>query len=132
MHSETAEIIDTLKAFSVTDAVANQPIPLEVMVVTIFGTGVIAAVAAVVRKASNGPRSSLLAMMGSIGLYAGLATGLYGAVIIGTAMMDTHTRVTQFALYGPEALDIAAILLSGAIVYLIARIGNAGARKLGA
>ncbi len=127
MHDDTAEMIGTLKAFSFLGVYDTATPLVKLMLIIVAGAGVIALITAIMRRLSNGPRSSLLAMMGQIGLYAGLAGAGYTATA--TYLTAKALHETRFVIYEPEVIEAVCVLLLGVVVYLVARLGNAGAKR---
>ncbi len=128
MHQDdTAEIIGTLMAFSPLEVFSTALMLVKLMLIIIAVAGLIAVVTALVRRLSGSPRSSLLAVMGQIGLYAGLAGAGYQGMVTFLTAQATHT--TRFVIYEPQVIEGAYVLLLGVIVWLVARLGNAGAKR---
>ncbi len=127
MHNDTAEMIGTLMAFSPLGVFADAPLLVKLLMVIIMGAGLIALIATIARRVSGGSRSSLLTLMGQVGLYAGVAGAGYQAM--GTYLTVQALHETRFVIYEPEVIEAVYVLLLGVIVYLIARLGNAGAKR---
>jgi hypothetical protein len=126
-HDDTAEMIGTLLSFSPMGVFETAPMLVKFMLIIIGVAGIVAVIAAVFRRVSNGPKSTLLPLAGQVGLYAGLAGAGYQATMTGIAVKATH--VTRFVIYEPQVIETVFVLLAGVIVYLIARFGNAGAKR---
>jgi hypothetical protein len=127
MHDDTAEMIGTLKAFSFLGIFETAPVAVKLMLIIIAGAGLVAVIAAIARRLSNGRWSSLLATMGRIGLYAGAAGTGYMAIV--TYLTAKALHETRFVIYEPEVIEAVCVLLLGVVVYVIARLGNAGAKR---
>ncbi len=127
MHDDTAEIIGTLLAFSPLEVFRAASPLVKLAILVIAGAGLIAVIAAIARRVSGGAYSSLLAIMGRAGLYAGVfGAGYTGMTIFMTAQ---QMHVARFVVYEPEVIEAVYVLLLGVIVWLIARIGNAGTKR---
>ncbi len=126
-HDDASEAIATFLMFSPLEAFSSASLLVKLLLIIIMGAGLIAIVAAVMRKVSGGPRSALLGIMGQVGLYAGIA----GAGYQGTATYLTAQamHVTRFVVFEPEVIEAVYVLLLGVVVWLIARLGNAGAKR---
>lgn len=127
MHDDTGEMIGTLLMFSPLGAFETAPILVQLLMLLIAVAGVIAVIAAIVRRTSGSPKSSLLKWAGQVGLYAGGA----GAGYLGmeTWLTAKQMHVTRFVIYEPEVISAVFVLLLGVIVWLIARFGNAGGKR---
>jgi hypothetical protein len=117
-------MVGTLMAFSPLGVFTEASLLVKLVLVIILGAGVIALVTAIARRMSNGPRSSLLALLGRVGLYTGVGGAGYEAMT--TYMTASQMHVTRFVIVEPEVIEAVFVLLSGVIVYVIARLGNAG------
>jgi hypothetical protein len=126
-HDDTAEMIGTLMTFSPMGVFATASMLIKLAIIVILAAGVVALIAAIARRLSGGPRSGLLALAGQIGLYAGLAGAGYIGMTAFMAAQQTH--MTRFVVYEPDAIEAVFVLGLGVIVYLIARAGNAGAKR---
>ncbi len=127
MHSDTGEIIGTLLAFSPLGVFAAAPILVQLILLVVAAAGLIALIAAIARRVSGGPKSSLLKLMGQVGLYAGVGGAGYEGMA--TWMTVNQMHVTRFVIYEPEVIEAVFILLLGILVWLIARFGNAGGKR---
>ena len=122
MHDDTGEMIGTLLTFSPLGVFANATFLVKMVIIVIVGAGLAALIAAVKRRTSGGPPSSFLALMGRVGLYAGIAAAGYTGMT--TYMTAQALHVTRFVVYEPEVLEAMYVLVLGVIVWLIARFGN--------
>ena len=126
-HDDTAEMIGTLMTFSPLGVFDNASFLLKLVLIVILGAGVAALIAAIVQRRSTGPRSKFLALVGRVGLYAGVGGAAYAAVNTFFTALAMH--VTRFVIYEPEVIEAVYVLLLGVIVYLVARFGNAGGKR---
>jgi len=80
MHNDdTREIIGTLLLFSPLEVFSTAMLLVKLLLIIIMAAGLVVIIAAIARKASGGPRSALLGLMGQVGLYAGIAGAAYQA-----------------------------------------------------
>lgn len=128
MHDDTNEIIGTLLAFSPWGVFTAAPILIQLVILVIVCAGAVAIVAAIARKASGGAKSGLLTVAGQVGLYAGV--GGAGYLGMETWLTAQQMHVTRFVIYEPEVISAVFVLLLGLVVWLIARFGNAGGKRI--
>ncbi len=127
MQNDGNEMMGTALTFTPWGLFAEASPLMKVVMLVVVAAGVVAAVAAIARKSSGGPRSSLLALAGQVGLYGGVGGGGYEAM---TAWMTANQmHITRFAVIEPDIIEAVFVLLLGLIVWLIARYGNAGGKR---
>ncbi|WP_443750555.1 hypothetical protein [Asticcacaulis solisilvae] len=82
---------------------------------------------AVLRLASGGKPSAALATVGAIGLVAGCLGAVWDGLNAWLAAQSAH--ITDILVVLPEIVEVGYALLFGVLVWLVARIGNAGKRR---
>jgi len=87
----------------------------------------VALILAAVRMTSGGKRSGALDVTGVVGLVAGVAGAAYTGLISWVAAQHAHVHNVYVVL--PSIIEAAYAFLFGLLVWLVARIGNAGARR---
>ncbi len=88
---------------------------------------IIGAVTAVISRLRNAPRSGFLSVLGVIGLVSGLLGAAYGGLTTFLAVQQLH--VTRVAIYLPSLIEIGFCALVGLLAWLVAQMGNAGAKR---
>jgi hypothetical protein len=128
-QDDTAEIIGTF------EAALGHPVDifLNMGPVTQITTSIalvclaVGVVVAVISRLNNAPRSGLLTALGVIGLIFGLLGAAYGGLTTYIGVQDMH--VTRVVIYLPELIEIGLCVLIGLLAWLVAQMGNAGARR---
>lgn len=128
-NNDTAEITNTIAA--------GQMDPVGVYVGMNFITkacvslALIAGAAALIMAvlpSARGGRSSLLDLLGKVGLVAGVLGGIYDAFV--TWQVAGMLHETRLAPLTPSIIESVAAVLIGLIAWLIARFGNSGAKPV--
>ncbi len=88
---------------------------------------VVALVLAIVRRGTGGRRSGVLDVTGVVGLVAGVAGAAYTALVSWTTAQ--HFHVTSVYVVLPAIITAVYAVGLGILVWLVARIGNAGAKR---
>ena len=103
-------------------------IVVKLMVLIMLVAGAAAVIAAIARRATNGPRSGLLGVCRMIAFGAAGLAVLYTAMISWMAAQAVH--LTRIELLYPEIITVGYVVVLALIVHAIAAFGNAGARRV--
>lgn len=122
---DTQIIWNTLRAATPWDVFMAAGSTIKLCMTVSLLAFVAALVLAMVRRTTGARRFGALDVIGIVGLVAGIAGAAYTALI--TWFVAQYSEVTHFAVILPEVVEAAYALLYGVLVWLVARIGNAGA-----
>ena len=126
--NDTAMIINTLAMATPMNVIGGMVSLTRVMTLLAIGAGIVALVLAVIRRLSAGQRSSFLNTLGWVGLGAGIAGAAYTALNTFIAANALHQY--RFVILLPSLVEAAYALIIGLIVFAVAAVGNAGAKRI--
>ena len=124
--NDTDALIRTLGQATPWDVYANLSSTLKIAASIALLAAAAALVMALIRMMSGGRQSGFLGALGVIGLVVGIIGALYGATNSYIAAQVTHPRLLVLL---PSIIECAYVLLFGLLAWLIAKVGNAGARR---
>ncbi len=128
-QDDTHEILATIKAGLMNPLAVLMTTPLLTRLMAFIALICLAIVVivAILRKLNNGPRSGLLATLGWVALLSSLAGTAYEGLMIYVGVQATHT--TRMAVVMPNLIEGCEVLLIGIVAFVVAGLGNAGARR---
>jgi hypothetical protein len=119
--------IRTLMMATPWDVFGGLTIVVKLMVNIMLAAGIGAVIAALIRKANNGPRSGFLAFMGITALVAGLLGAAYNG--LNSYIAYQMVKPVHLIVVFPSIIEVVYVLMLGVIIWSIALWGNAGARR---
>lgn len=128
-QDDTAAIIETFKMALAHPGIVFGSMLLVCKLTTLVSLAclAIAVVMGGIRRMNGAPRSGGLAVIGVIGLVFGLLGAAYGG--LNTYITAQLTHVTRLVIYLPSLIESGLCVLVGVLAWLVARLGNAGARR---
>lgn len=129
-QDDTAEIIGTFQSALThpVDIFLNMSPVTKIAVFMALACLVIGSVVAVISRLNNARRSGLLTALGVVGLVFGLLGAAYGGLTTYIGVQEMH--VTRVVIYLPELIEIGLCVIIGLLAWLVAQLGNAGAKRV--
>jgi hypothetical protein len=127
MIIEMQAVADTLDSAVPWDVFAYAgPITKLTMLISLIAAGA-GLMLAIMRRASKGRHSGLLSGLGLTGLLFGVLGALYTGTM--SYMAAKATQTTNLIVVLPSIIEAVYAFLFGLVAWLIARWGNAGAKR---
>ena len=128
-QDDTHEILATIKAAAMNPLAVLMTTPLLTRLMAFIALICLAiiVIVAILRRMNNSPRSGLLVALGWVALLSSLAGTAYEGLMIYVGVQATHT--THLAVIMPGLIEGCEVLLIGIIAWIVAGMGNAGARR---
>ena len=123
--NETSMIVNTLAMAKPVDVFLGLTLVTKALATVALLAGGLALVLALIRVVSQGRRSGALATTGLVGLISAALGAAYPG--LNSAVAFFVVRPTHLLVLLPSAVEVTYVLILGLIVWVIAKLGNAGA-----